>query len=196
MSAMHLTAVLSCLAAFASFSWGVTRFFRKPSGPTAGALAVAILGLGFTVWNVAALARSTAGPALSGMAIAGFLLSTVLFWSAIRACRSTRLTAIFETDVPVQLVRRGPYRWMRHPFYTSYTLFWFACWAGSGSIVSLLAALVMLAFYVQGAREEERKFAASPLAAEYEVYRRRTGLFAPRGARSSRRAAATVRSRS
>jgi len=169
---MHAAAVLTSLAAFASFAWGVLRFFRKPSGPSPRALAVAGLGFGFNVWNLVALAQSPAEPILAAAGIAGHALATLLFWSAIRACHGMRLTAIFETDVPVHLVRGGPYRWMRHPFYTSYTLFWFSGWIASGSTVSLLAALTMLAFYVQGAREEERKFAASALAQEYAAYRR------------------------
>ncbi len=169
---MHAAAVFTSLAAFASFGWGVVRFFRKPSGPSPRALTVAALGLGFSAWNAAALAASSAAPILAAAGITGHVLATLLFWSAIRACLRTPLTAIFETDVPVHLVRRGPYRWMRHPFYTSYTLFWLSSWIASGSTVSRLAALIMLAFYVQGAREEERKFAASPLAQEYAAYRR------------------------
>ena len=170
---MHAAAVITSLAAFASFGWGVLRFFRKPSGPSPRALAVAGFGLGFSVWNIVALAHASAAPIFAGAGIAGHVLATLLFWGAIRACQGRPLTAIFETDQPVHLVRRGPYRWMRHPFYTSYTIFWFSGWIASGSTVSLLAALTMLAFYVQGAREEERKFAASPLAQEYAAYRRR-----------------------
>jgi protein-S-isoprenylcysteine O-methyltransferase Ste14 len=170
---MHAAAVLTSLAAFASFGWGVVRFFRKPSGPSARALAVAGLGLGFSVWNVVALAHSSAAPGLIAAGTAGHVLATLLFWSAIRACQGTPLTAIFEADVPVRVVSGGPYRWMRHPFYTSYTLFWFSGWIASGSAVSLAGALAMLAFYVQGAREEERKFAASSLKAQYDAYRRR-----------------------
>lgn len=173
---MNAAAVLTALIAFASFGWGVICFFGKPSGRASRrALSVAALGLGFSVWNLAALACSSAAAVLMATGIAGHVLATLLFWGAIRACGATRLTAIYETDVPVELICRGPYRWMRHPFYTSYTLFWFSAWIASGSTVSLLAALTMLAFYVQGAREEERKFAASPLARDYANYRRLTG---------------------
>src|SRR5690242_14840909 len=52
------------------------------------------------------------------------LASTWLFWSAIAAPPAARLLLAFDPGPPEGLVRHGPYRIVRHPFYTSYVLFW------------------------------------------------------------------------
>ena len=168
---MRIVTLGACLLAFASFGWGVVRFFTKPSGLTRQAAMVAVLGLAFSVWNVAATWRSAAGDTPLLAAAALHLLATILFWSAVRACPATGLTAIYETDAPTQLVRGGPYRFMRHPFYTSYTLYWIGGALGAASLLSAGAVLVMAAIYTHAARTEQRKFAASPLAREYEDYK-------------------------
>jgi protein-S-isoprenylcysteine O-methyltransferase Ste14 len=162
-----------CLLAFASFGWGVLRFFTKPSGLTRRAAVVAVLGLCFSVWNLLGTWVWPAGtPAL--LAAAGlYVAAAALFWSAARACPATGLTAIYETDAPRTLVRGGPYRFVRHPFYTSYTLYWIGGAVGSASWVSAAAVIVMAAIYTHAARGEERKFAASTLARDYDDYKRR-----------------------
>src|SRR5262249_51378025 len=113
---MHWTVAFTSLAAFVSFSWGVVRFFRKPAGPSPRAIAVAGIGLGLGIWNTVALAGSAADARLVYVGVTGHALATLLFWSAIRACGATPLTAIFEADLPTHLVCGGPYRWVRHPF--------------------------------------------------------------------------------
>jgi protein-S-isoprenylcysteine O-methyltransferase Ste14 len=176
---MSFAATLTCLAAFSSFGWGVIRFFTRPSGLTWRAGVVAVLGLLLAGWDLQAIWRSQAGPWMIGAAIVAHVVSMVIFWSAVRACGVQRLSAIFDTDTPVHLVRRGPYRLVRHPFYISYTIFWLAGWLGSGSLVALVGAVAMAGWYLLAIREEERKFAASPLAGEYAEYRRRAGLMWP-----------------
>ena len=94
--------------------------------------------------------------------------------------------AIFEADLPVRLVQSGPYAYVRHPFYSAYTIFWLGGWVASGSMVALLSVPVMLGIYVQGAREEERKFSRSSFAGEYADYRRRVGAWLPHVPRRKR----------
>ena len=162
------------------FRVGRAALFPKPAGLSPRAALVATLGMIFAVWDVLAIAAAAAGPWPRAAGLALLLMSTTLFWRTVSACASTRLTAIFEPDVPQRLVRRGPYRSIRHPFYASYTLFWFAGWIASGSILSFAAAAVMLAIYVAAARREERKFQDSSLADEYARYRLSAGLLCPR----------------
>jgi protein-S-isoprenylcysteine O-methyltransferase Ste14 len=177
---MNAMALVVWVSAFSSFSWGVLRFFRKTSGLTRHTALVAVLGLLFGGWHFLAIATSRVGTTRSLVAIMLLSISTLLFWSAVRACESRRLTAIFESDVPVHLVQRGPYRYIRHPFYVSYTLFWFAGWVASASVPALMSAAIMLGIYLNAARAEERKFSSSNLANEHAAYRRRVGLMIPR----------------
>jgi protein-S-isoprenylcysteine O-methyltransferase Ste14 len=186
---MNAAATLTCIVAFSSFGWGVLRFFVKPAGPTWRAIITAALGLFFGAWHMLAIATSTTDPRRVALGMAAHIVSGVLFWSAVRACQSRPLTAIFEADLPVRLVQVGPYAYVRHPFYGAYTIFWFGGWVASGSLVALLSVPVMLAIYVHGAGEEERKFSRSPLAQEYADYRQRAGAWLPRLIRRKRNAA-------
>lgn len=108
------------------------------------------------------------------------LASGALFVAAIRASRRARLRYAFDPEHPHSLLEDGPYRVIRHPFYTSYVIFWagwaIAAWSPSG----FACFLVLLAIYIWAARMEERNFAASPLAADYAAYKGRTGFFWPR----------------
>lgn len=175
---MCVAAALTGVVVFASFAWGVLRFFEKPSGASPRAIVTAFFGLVFGVAQIHALATTTAGWRVA-LAIGAHVASAVIFWSAIRACKSP-LTAIFETDLPVRLVDTGPYAYVRHPFYCAYTIFWVGGWVASGSLLATLSVAVMLGIYVHGAREEERKFLRSPLAAAYVDYRRCVGAWLPR----------------
>jgi protein-S-isoprenylcysteine O-methyltransferase Ste14 len=172
---MYLLATSTCLAALASFAWGMFCFFSKPSALTWRAGAVAVLGTFFGSWHVHAIAAATVFPWFTATGVVAHLVSIGIFWSAMRACRSHRPTAIFEADMPVCLLETGPYRYVRHPFYSAYTIFWLGGWVASGSGVALLSLVVMAAIYGLGARQEEHKFMRSPLAPRYAMYRRRVG---------------------
>jgi len=177
---MNATALLLWVSAFSSFGWGVLRFFRRSAGLTVHTAVVAVLGLVSGAWHVAAIATSGVGPLPFGAGSLLLGISTATFWWAVSACDSRRLTAIFENDVPLHLVQHGPYRYIRHPFYASYSMFWLAGWIASGSTLALVSAAIMLGIYQDAIRQEERKFASSTLALQYADYRRRVGMLIPR----------------
>jgi protein-S-isoprenylcysteine O-methyltransferase Ste14 len=114
------------------------------------------------------------------VALSLYVCGLALFASAVKALRGYRLTLAFSPDQPETLVKEGIYRYVRHPFYLSYSLTWLAGIVAAPSAFTAAAALTMIVFYVLAAREEERKFQSSPLSLEYEVYRERAGLLWPR----------------
>jgi protein-S-isoprenylcysteine O-methyltransferase Ste14 len=183
---MNIVAAFTCASAFSSFGWGILYFFAKPSGRTWRAAAVALLGLFFGGCQMYAIATSTLHPWRVAVGVFAHLASTTIFWSAVWTCRRHRLTAIFETDLPVELVDNGPYRCVRHPIYAAYTIFWLGGWVASGSSVTLLSVVVMTAIYAVGARAEERKFMRSPLAAQYAAYQQRVGRWFPKAPNATR----------
>ncbi len=115
--------------------------------------------------------------ALSGVCL--LLAGLALFVWAWAANRGAPLTRPFLNDIPDHLVSSGPYRWVRHPFYSSYLLVLVAGWVASAAwwygIVVLLGGLQ----YLLAARHEEAKFMASPLREAYAAYRKRTGMLLP-----------------
>ena len=107
------------------------------------------------------------------------LASLALFWAAIRTSRQAKLLFAFDPGLPHGLLDAGPYRYVRHPFYTSYLLFWIGWAIAIWSPWTLPFIIAVIAFYVTAATGEERKFAATGLSADYQRYRQRAGLFWP-----------------
>ncbi len=107
------------------------------------------------------------------------LLSSALFTAAVRASRQARLRFVFEGELSKSILKAGPYRRIRHPFYASYLMLW-AGWAlATWSPLAALPLTALAVLYVMAARQEEQNFMASPLAAEYAAYRREAGFFWP-----------------
>jgi protein-S-isoprenylcysteine O-methyltransferase Ste14 len=117
----------------------------------------------------------------------GFVAALMLFLAAARETRPRPLTPAFSTDIPEHLVRSGPYRVVRHPFYAAYLLTYLCGWVVTGSPVLLAVLAVMASLYVIAARKEERKFRGSLLADQYTAYAARTGMFWPARVRAGRR---------
>ncbi len=115
---------------------------------------------------------------LGGLAIQ--LFSVLVFYTAIVASRQARLRFVFDPAHPHSLVEQGPYRLVRHPFYVSYSIFWFGWAVATWSWLAIPSVLVLIWLYIAAARMEETNFDASPLSAEYAAYKARTGFFLPR----------------
>lgn len=115
--------------------------------------------------------------------IAGFVLEGLSLWMFHRTINASRLGALhfaFDTDNPVSLVTRGPYRYVRHPFYTSYLIFWAGLALGAWSLWAIPVLLLMAGLYTVAARGEEAEFARTDMAGDYATYRARTGMFWPK----------------
>ena len=174
-----LTAMLlvSCLG---SFTWGMRRFFVQPSGSTAGMKIISACGIAFSAMHLfAILTPNSVTPERGWVGALLYLWSLGLFWWAIQTNSAARLSAAFSPDLPVHLVEDGPYRFMRHPFYCSYVLAWFAGTIATGKWWLIPSVAVMLAIYWRAARVEEEKFSRSSLAEEYQRYRARTAWLVP-----------------
>lgn len=163
---------------FAAFSWGVKAHFRStgamPLGMKITSLLSLTLFLGF-LWNL----REGAA-AVWPLAIVLYTAALAVFAAAILASKHTPPTLAFDTDSPNFLLKHGPYRYVRHPFYLAYILFWVGTAVAVHSLAGWLAPLVMTALYAEAATREERKFAGSALAPAYAAYRAQAGMFWPR----------------
>ena len=76
-----------------------------------------------------------------------------------------------------QLVRTGPYRWIRHPMYTAVIACAAACAWAVGSAWAWLAAVALVAVLAVKAHFEERWMLQWHPG--YDAYRRRTRRFLP-----------------
>lgn len=170
---------LAAVVTIGTYIWSVRGHFSSPSLPPGAKLLSAVVLLGAAgmivlVWHVdQPVLAAAAGLALQ-------LASNLLFWSAIGATRSARLLSAFTEDNPHGLVRSGPYRYVRHPFYTSYILFWAGFAVAAWSPWGVVPVIGLSVAYYRAAVEEEQKFSRTAMAADYAAYMQTTGRFFPR----------------
>ncbi|PYV06662.1 MAG: hypothetical protein DMG10_01235 [Acidobacteria bacterium] len=86
---------------------------------------------------------------------------------------------------PRHIVTYGAYRFIRHPFYSSFLLAFAAAALLLPHPVIVAFALYVLLILNLTAAGEEKKLRASELGSEYQAYMMRTGRFFPRWGRSS-----------
>jgi protein-S-isoprenylcysteine O-methyltransferase Ste14 len=170
------------LGAFSSFIWALRRFFVVPSTglPHEMRLLKYLSGVVMlTQFGLLAWPGNVTG-SKTYIAVAFYVLALALFWRTVAVNRARPLRIAFTEEVPGHLVERGPYRFVRHPFYTSYMLAWLAGSVATASWVLLGSCLLLFILYYRAARFEEGLFRRSNLADAYERYRSRTGMFFPR----------------
>jgi protein-S-isoprenylcysteine O-methyltransferase Ste14 len=78
-----------------------------------------------------------------------------------------------------QLIRSGPYRWVRHPIYSGMILAMLGTAVNKGQLRGLFAVVLLWIGFSMKSRIEER-FMADTFGQEYEQYSRSTGAIVPR----------------
>lgn len=176
---MTCRAILLLLAGycFASFGWAMARHFRRLGNPTKTMLLTGALGILSAILQMVALGHCELRFPLLAFTLYG--MSAILFWWAVGVSRR-KLAACGQGAVSSEIITKGPYRYVRHPFYTAYNLAWIAAFGATLWWPLALSAIVMATLYERAAREEETGFAASVLAPEYEAYKGRAGKYLPR----------------
>lgn len=110
--------------------------------------------------------------------------AALLFRWGLRAIARKNLGLAFSGIVPPEVVQHGPYRYVRHPLYTAYSIFWLSCAFLTASYMVGALAVAIVFLYGLAARAEERDILRSNLGPAYRDYRKRTGLLIPRLVRS------------
>jgi protein-S-isoprenylcysteine O-methyltransferase Ste14 len=105
------------------------------------------------------------------------LAGALLTWT-LRSL-GTNLTDTVVTRRAHTLVTRGPYRWVRHPFYDSMALLILAISLIAANWFLLLSGCAVVALLVVRTRTEEEKLLAR-FGEDYQAYVLRTGRFLPR----------------
>lgn len=103
--------------------------------------------------------------------------AAMLYWTM--STLGPNLTDTVVTRKAATLVTRGPYRWIRHPFYGSVTLLVSAVALLAANWFVLLAGGLLIALLVVRTRKEEELLVAR-FGDSYRGYMARTGRFLPR----------------
>lgn len=178
-------------------------------------LAIASLVFGRFAWAVRFHFESARMPPLmmlvSTLALAAFLVGAINFWSnppntlraslalvmimaaywlfqsALRASAGNALSLAFDPTAPAQMLDGGPYRFVRHPFYVAYLIYWFGFALAAPSLPMFTLVLVLVSLYVLSALGEERALLASIHGQAYRDYQRSVGFFWPKPRQSGGR---------
>lgn len=176
-----LDAVISAVSigVIAQYAWSLKAHFTSPKMPDgAKIISLAVALTGFLYMLALWVFSQPSAAQIAGLLLQ--LLSIALFWWAISASKKARLRFAFDKAAPASLLQDGPYAYVRHPFYTSYILFW-AGWAvATWTLWAALPLVFLIAVYVRAAREEENNFSSTSFAAAYADYKKRAGLFWPK----------------
>jgi protein-S-isoprenylcysteine O-methyltransferase Ste14 len=108
-----------------------------------------------------------------------FALAVSLFLWTLRSL-GPNLTDTVVTRKTHTLVVRGPYRWVRHPFYDSAAFLMLSVTLMAANWFFLLGACVFMMLIVIRTRIEE-DFLLARFGDSYRAYRSQTGRFLPRG---------------
>ena len=138
-----------------------------------------LVGLQFGL--IAALALGVVPVALHGqvplaaalLAVAGLALAACALWAYPPGSFNIRPTPRADG----QVVQRGPYRWIRHPMYSSIALCGLACACAAQQAWVWLALAALLLVLLTKALLEERWMAQQH--PDYAAYQARTQRFVP-----------------
>jgi len=96
-----------------------------------------------------------------------------------RAYLGANWSGTVTVKVGHELVRTGPYRWVRHPIYSGMILALLGTALDRQQVRGLVAVILLYAGFTIKSRIEELAM-VSVFGAEYEEYRRRTGAIFPK----------------
>ena len=108
-----------------------------------------------------------------------YIAGLSIFMAAKMASSNYRKTLSFTPDMPFWLLNRGIYSVIRHPFFLAFFMTWLGGVLVVGCKRTSVSAAIMLCLYWIAARRQERQYENSMLSAEYNFYKRRTGMFLP-----------------
>src|SRR4051794_39887303 len=124
---MKWALIFSLSLSYAVYAWAFSRFFSRSGPRTLRLRLLAALGtLAMLVQAVSIWFCLTPSAPRIVSSIGLCLLALALFASACRATRGRPLPLAFDPAPAARIVTNGPYRYVRHPFYISYSITWLA----------------------------------------------------------------------
>ncbi len=162
-----------------SLIWARFRYFRIQTGASRissilydPAVVAHILTTYYCMWvsPVRTIIPNTITSAL-------YVISLAMFWWAVKS--ANRLDFAFSKNVG-EIITNGPFGFIRHPFYVSYTLCWFASSLLFTSYLLWITLTYLIFFYFISARREENAILKSTHSTEYASYKKEIGMFLPR----------------
>lgn len=179
MAYQSLLVLFPGVACFLGFSWATLRHFRSVGPMPLGMRligTISIVAMAAFTWLVSSAPLSGFWPLASLLSMG----SLALFIWTVRTTRDAGFALAFSGAQSPRLLTSGPFQYVRHPFYTSYLIFWLATYIATLSSLSLAGSIILLVCYIVAARNEERLMSNGELATTYATYTLKVGMFLPR----------------
>ena len=164
-------------------------FASRNSAPTQKSESVASTYLHQSLLGVALLLLNLPVPGLNGwfiperfqfaVVIGGVVQALFLalaVWARVHLGRNW--AAEVRIGVDHELVRTGPYRWLRHPIYTAMLGMFLGTAIASSQYHALLGVAILFVAYIRKTRLEE-EILSRTFPTDYETYRRTTWRLVP-----------------
>lgn len=181
MNILKISNLIISITNFTIFIWGVWGIFIKKGNSSQGLNVIKIASPSCIIAVVYVLAISNEIYGIRAITSIILLISSfILFWYCSYVNWNNKLSLAYSFDLPEHIMKKGPYKFIRHPFYTSYIISYFAGLVASKNPLLIPVVLLMFGIYYDAARKEEKKFAISNLSNEYEKYKKETGMFLPK----------------
>ena len=127
-------------------------------------------------WLAQRVVPQTPAVAVAGLAL---VLGGLLFAVWARVVLGANWSGTVTIKSGHDLVRRGPYRWIRHPIYTGILMSMVGTVLLQGEVRAFLGfGLALLALYLKAKREE--RFLADEFGDGFAEHTKHTGMFLPR----------------
>lgn len=124
----------------------------------------------------AILSANSLSPIKAAAVVFAYLCSLLLFWWAIRSSRNLAFAA---EDSQGNIFTEGAFSLVRHPFYLSYMIVWFASTLLFGSLLLWLSLCILVVVYTVSAKLEEERISSGDKKEEYLEYQRKVRKFLP-----------------
>jgi protein-S-isoprenylcysteine O-methyltransferase Ste14 len=176
---LHLALVLFMAIPFPYFMTAGANIFTVPKLRDSGA----VLGqISFISGMVCVLVMGLFYGLLVPAALYGCVLalcSVVLYEWTRRTVIDRNFYIALAGEVPPAVCEVGPYQYIRHPFYLSYMLAFLGVAIAFPSLIVSGVCVLNVGLFVYMAIDDERVLRQSPLAADYDRYKMRVGMFLP-----------------
>jgi protein-S-isoprenylcysteine O-methyltransferase Ste14 len=108
------------------------------------------------------------------------LCAVVLYEWSRRSVVDRHFYVALSGEVPGAVCDKGPYHYVRHPFYLSYIVAFLGVAVAFPSPIVGGVCLLNIGLFTYMAFDDERVLLGSTLGAHYRAYRERAGMFVPR----------------
>ena len=166
---------------FLIFCYASYRHFTRDISEPLGMRFIRISSLVLILTNIIALIffNENIGAFLLFLSSILFIVSLLLFTWCLITTRNKLLRLAYSDTSSDSLIISGPYRYLRHPFYTAYILYWLSWLPLTGwNIVSVVFTLVLTAQYILAIITEERHLRRR-FPQSYQNYASTTPLLIP-----------------